>query len=89
MSWSGSSRSPRNTIARTAIWIVIVLLTTLDSTAVSVRRVWFQRVNAKAVLTSASQPMISQPVASSARPALQRHAHAEQHHGADRPCWRR
>jgi hypothetical protein len=42
-----------------------VLLTTLDSTAVSVRRVWFQTVNANAVFTIASHPTISQPRPSS------------------------
>jgi len=40
------NRSPRKTQARTAIWINMVLLIMLDSTADSVRSVWFQRVKA-------------------------------------------
>jgi len=48
-----------------------VLLITLDSTAGSVRWVWFHSVKAKAVLTTASQRMMAQLRASSAgRPWL-------------------
>ena len=57
----GVSRSPRNAQAGTAIWMSIVLLIILDSTADKTRRERFQRVNAKAVLTRASQMTMIHP----------------------------
>ncbi len=47
--------SPKNSQARMAICVIIRLLMTLDSTGVRSRRVLFQSVKAKAVLTTASQ----------------------------------
>lgn len=56
------SDSPRNTQPRTATWTSIVLLITLDSTAESTWKDWFQSVNASAVFTTASQRTIAQLV---------------------------
>jgi hypothetical protein len=52
--------SPRKSQARAATWTSIVLLSTDDSTADSVRSVLFQRVKATAVFTTASQAVSPQ-----------------------------
>ena len=52
--------SPRKIHAKAAIWINMVLLIVLDSTAERLCKDIFHRVKAKAVLIAASQMMMAQ-----------------------------
>src|SRR5690606_28834813 len=62
--WERLGRSPRNTHARRAIWISMVLLIAAEAVADRRRSDQFHMVNASAVLATASHATISHPAAS-------------------------